>query len=378
MMAKISVALCITDLDIGGAERCLTEIAVRIDRSRFAPVVYCMAPRPAREEASCLPALDKAGIEVHCLGARGVWQFPAVAHRLKRLLAAQKPQVIQTFLFHANLLGRIVARRAGVKAVVSGVRVAEHAARWHLRLDRLTQRWVDRYVCVSQAVAEFSAQRGGLPPEKLVVIPNGIDLDKYPSRRPADISAFGIAAGRRAITFIGRLQPQKSVDWLIATAPQWLGKLPDCELLLVGDGPLRPSLEVAAKTAGVADRVHFAGWRPDVPEILAASSLLVLPSQWEGMPNVVLEAMANRLPVVASDVEGVRELLGPNTGRQTVAHGDTQGLAAAIVGLMGDSALATATGLQNRRRAEESFGIARMVRLYEDLWASLAHSSQSG
>ena len=124
-MAQIRIALCITELDAGGAERCLTELAVRIDRSRFAPVVYCLAAQPRREDASCLPALVAAGVEVHCLGGRGVWQFPVVAHRLKRLLDAQKPHIIQTFLFHANVLGRIVARRAGVKKVVAGVRVAE-------------------------------------------------------------------------------------------------------------------------------------------------------------------------------------------------------------------------------------------------------------
>jgi glycosyltransferase involved in cell wall biosynthesis len=330
-----------------------------------------------REDASCVPALAAAGVEVHCLGGRGIWQFPLVAHRLKRLLAAQKPQVIQTFMFHANLLGRIAARRAGVKAVVAGVRVAEHVAQWHLRLDRLTQRWVDRYVCVSQAVADFSAEQGGLPTEKLAVIPNGIDLDKYPAPQPADLGAFGIAAGCRAVTFVGRLEPQKGLDWLIATAPQWLTKLPDCDLLLVGNGPLRSSLEAAAKAAGIAERVHFAGWRPDVPEILAASSLLVLPSLWEGMPNVVLEAMASRLPVVASDVEGVRELLGPNAAGQTVPHGDSERLATSIVRPMLDPALSKATGLENRRRAEQCFGIARMVRAYEELWASLAQSSQS-
>ena len=147
---------------------------------------------------------------------------------------------------------------------------------------------------MSQAVADFSAARLGLPAEKLVVIPNGIDLDKYPARQPADLRAFGIAAGRRAVTFVGRLEPQKGVEWLIETAPLWLAKLPDCDLLLVGEGPLRASLEAAARAAGIADRVHFAGWRADVPEILAASDLLVLPSVWEGMPNVVLEAMASR------------------------------------------------------------------------------------
>jgi glycosyltransferase involved in cell wall biosynthesis len=371
-MARIRVALCITDLDIGGAERCLTEIAVRIDRSRFEPVVYCLGPQPSRADGSCVPSLEAGGVEVHCLGGRGIWQFPVVVHRLKWLLVAQNPQVLQTFLFHANFVGRIAARRAGVKAVVAGVRVAERAAQWHVWLDRLTQRWVDRYVCVSQAVADFSAKRVGLPPEKLVVIPNGIDLDKYPARQPADLKTFGMAAGRRAVTFVGRLEPQKGVEWLIATAPQWLGTLPDCDLLLVGNGPLRPSLEAASKEAGIADRVHFAGWRADVPEILAASDLLVLPSAWEGMPNVVLEAMASRRPVVASDVEGVRELLGPSASRQTIRHGDTPALVEAITAFMLDPALSSATGMENRRRAEASFGIAGMVRAYENLWESLA------
>ncbi len=368
------IALCITDLDIGGAERHLTELAVRIDRRRFAPVVYCLGRRPVQEAASCIPALLAAGVEVHCLGGRRPWQFPMVARRLKRLLAAQHPQIVQTFLFHANILGRIAARRAGVKTVVSGIRVAERAARWHLWLDRLTGRWVDRYVCVSRSVADFSIKEAGLPPEKLVVIPNGIDLEKYPAGQPADSRAFGIAAGRRAVTFVGRLEPQKGVDWLIETAPQWLAELPDCDLLLVGDGPLRGSLEVAANTAGIAGRVHFTGWRPDVPEILAASSLLVLPSAWEGMPNVVLEAMASSRPVVATDVEGVRELLGPGAETQTARYRDTQVLVEKIVGLMSDPASATAAGIENRRRVEKNFGISRMVAAYEDLWESLAQS----
>jgi glycosyltransferase involved in cell wall biosynthesis len=374
-MAKIRVALCITDLDIGGAERCLTEIAVRTDRSRFEPVVYCLGPRPLRDDASCVPTLEASGVEVHCLDARGVWQFPRVAQSLKRLLTAQNPHILQTFMFHANIVGRIAARRAGVKAVVAGIRVAEQAARWHLWLDRMTQHWVNRYACVSQAVAEFSAARAGLPREKLIVIPNGIDLDKYPAAQPADLQAFGIAAGRRAVTFVGRLEPQKSVDWLIAAARQWMPNVPDCDLLLVGDGPMRASLQAACRQAAIADRVHFAGWRADVPQILAASSLLVLPSAWEGMPNVVLEAMASRLPVVATDVEGVRELLGPNAPGQTLGHGDTPAMVEAVTAFLRDSALAEKTGIENRRRAEQHFSIVAAVRSYENLWESLARGA---
>jgi glycosyltransferase involved in cell wall biosynthesis len=370
-MAPARIALCITELDLGGAERCLTELATRIDRNRFTPVVYCLAPRPLREDASCLPPLMSAGVEVHCLGGRSVWQFPLVARRLKRLLLAQKPQLIQTFLFHANVLGRIAARRAGVGRVVCGVRVAERAARWHLWLDRITQSRVDRYVCVSQAVADFTARQLRLPAEKLAVIPNGIDLDKYPAGQTADLTAFGVPAGRRVIVFVGRLEPQKGIQWLIESSPLWLSQVPDCDLLLVGEGPLRASLESAVRSAGIADRVHFAGWRADVPAILAASRLLVLPSAWEGMPNVVLEAMASRLPVLASNVEGVRELLGPSAATQTVRFGDSQALAGRIVSVLRDPGALGALGAENRRRAEENFSIARMVHAYEDLWASL-------
>jgi glycosyltransferase involved in cell wall biosynthesis len=371
-MAKTNVALCITDLEIGGAERCLTELALRVDRQRFRPVVYCLGHRPARDEASCLPELAAAGVEVHCLGARRIWQFPIVVGRLKRLLAAQNPQVVQTLLFHANIVGRIAARRAGVKTVVSGIRVAECGSKWHLWVDRLTQRWVDRYACVSQSVAGFSAARGGLSPQKLVVIPNGIDLARYPARHPVDPATLGIRSGRRIITFVGRLEPQKGTGWLIDAAPAWLAKLPDCDLLLVGKGPQQHQLEAACRAAGIAGRVHFSGWRADVPEILAASELLILPSAWEGMPNVVLEAMASRRPVVAAEVEGVRELLGQAAPRQTVRYGDTQGLIDKVLTLMLDPAAAAAVGDQNRRRAEQNFPISRMVAAHEDLWESLA------
>ena len=371
IMSRIKIALCITELDAGGAERCLTELAVRIDRSRFDPVVYCLSPRPAKEEASCLPKLRAAGVKVHFLDGRSVWQFPFVARRLRRLLTAHKPQIAHTFLFHANIVGRIAAKRAGVGTVIAGIRVAEHEVRWHLWLDRLIQGWVDRYVCVSRSVADFSADQGGLSPEKIIVIPNGIDLEKYPARQPADLREFGIAVGRRAIVFVGRLDMQKGGKWLIETAPAWLNRLPDCELLLVGDGPLRTALETSAKTAGIADRIHFAGWRPDVPEILAAADLLVLPSAWEGMPNVVLEAMASHKPVVATDVEGVCELLGPGAEEQTVRYGDSQVLTEKIFRLMNDPQRATEVGLKNRRRVEENFGISRMVSAYESLWESL-------
>lgn len=370
-MGKQRIALCITDLDRGGAENALVELATRLDSARFEPVVYCLGPRPVDEEASCVPPLEAAGIAVHCLGARGVRDSFRVVRELRRLLRLHSPHLLQTFLFHANLVGRIAARRAGVRPVVCGIRVAERRARWHLWADRLTARLVDHYVCVSHSVAAFSQAEGGLRADRLTVIPNGVEVGRYPAEQKTDLAQFGIPNGGRAIAFVGRLDAQKGLAWLLEALPQIFAQLPDHHLLLVGKGPEKSNLEQLAHRHGVSSRVHFAGWRPDVPGILAACDLLVLPSRWEGMPNVVLEAMASRLPVTVTDVEGVREILGRQAEGQVVPFGDIAALASAITRILTDPALAATLGEENRRRVEQQFSWERTVRAYQDLWLSL-------
>jgi glycosyltransferase involved in cell wall biosynthesis len=373
-MQRLGIALCITDLQLGGAERCLVELATALDPRRFRPVVYVLQSPPKTARASGLPALRAAGVEVHCLGARRSWDLLRVVRDLTRLLSAEQPRIVQTFLFHANIVGRIAARRAGVEHVVSGIRVAEPSRRWRLWVDRLTDRLVCRHVCVSRSVARFAEREARLPPDKLVVIPNAVDLQRFSAVPPADLRTCGVETGRRVVVCVGRLDRQKGLSWLIRSAPAWLDHLPGTDLLLVGEGPMRRRLQRLCRRCGVADRVHFAGWRPDVPAVLAASDLLVLPSAWEGMPKAVLEAMASRLPVVVTDVEGVRELLGPVAQEQTVPYGDSGAFAERVVKFMEDRRRATELGAENRGLAEQEFSIRRMVAAYEQLWESLLTS----
>ena len=368
-----SVALCITDINVGGAERCLVELATRLDRNRFAPVVYCLSPAPPAGETTFISELQSAGVEVECLGAQNLSDFPRVVARLALGLRQRKTQVIQTFLFHANIVGRIAARRAGVRCVC-GIRVAQRQPSWRLWLDRMTHRLVDRYVCVSQSVAAFSAGTARLPADKLVVIPNGVDLSGFHDVQPADPANFDVA-GHRLVTFIGRLEVQKGLPHLLATASDWLRRLPDCDLLLVGKGPLDAALQRQCREARIDDRVHFAGWRKEIPAILAASSLLVLTSAWEGMPNVVLEAMASGLPVVATRVEGVCEILGPGFQEQSVPYGKWQDFSDSVVRILSDGKLAERLGRENRRRTEHEFTVERMVASYQDLWERIVAGS---
>lgn len=371
-MPPIRVALCITDLDVGGAERCLQNLAVGLDRKRFDPVVYCLGPKPRNREASCVAPIEFAGIPVHCLGAQHAWHFLRTVRQLTRSLASQSPQILQSFLFHANLVGRLAAQRAAVPHILSGIRVAERHSRWHLWLDRRTQHLVERHVCVSHAVAEFSASQAGLCEERLVVIPNGIDCDIVAATEPADLAKLGFPTGQRAITFVGRLEPQKGLPWLLETAVGWLPKVPKHDLLLIGSGKQEDSLRHQIRELGISDRVHLAGWRPDVLEILRASDMLVLPSIWEGMPNVVLQAMALGLPVLATNAEGTCELLGDLACEQTATYGETQVFSEKMVAILTSPSEAERLGTANHERAKREFSLTRMVQAYEDLWESLA------
>ncbi len=170
---------------------------------------------------------------------------------------------------------------------------------------------------------------------------------------------------------VGRLDAQKGAAWLLETMPAVFARLPEHDLLLVGEGPLRDELERLAARLGIAPKVHFAGQRSDVPDLLTAADLLVLPSRWEGMPNVVLEAMAAGLPIVATDVEGVREAVAAGAAEQVVATNDPQAFSERIVAILSDAALAERIANENHRRHRQDLDLNEMVRAYERLYHTL-------
>lgn len=398
--SPIRLALCITELEIGGAERSLVELATRLDRREFAPVVYALGPRPRGQQAALVERLENSGIPVHFLNATSPLQAPLVLYRLVALLRAQRPDILQSFLVHANGLGTLAARLAGVPTILTGIRVAERRSRWHLVLARLVDRWVSRHVCVSQAVADFSATTGRLERARLVVISNGVDSSRH---TPCAVAGVGkdvqtgvgnshnhstnfqpVGCGTRSvpttigrsILFVGRLDAQKGADLLVDLAPQFLAQLPEHNLLMVGRGPLEAQLAAAVSRTPFADRIHLLGWRSDVAEIIAAAELVVLPSRWEGMSNVLLEAMAAGKPVVARDVEGVREAIGPD-GAEQVVGSDPQAFTDKVVAIAGCPPARSRLGAANQQRVAREFTLEAMVGQYAALYRELAGRSSA-
>ena len=319
----VRIAFCITELDPGGAERALFEIVTRLDPANWEVRVYCLGP-----ETDLSRQLQERGIVTVCLGVRR-WYQMGVLFRLISQLREFRPAVLQTFLFHANILGRLAGWWAGVPVILSGLRVAERGKRWHLWLDRWTDRLVSLHVCVSEGVRQFAITHGGLRAEKLRVIPNGVDAERFASASPVDLSQFGIPAGAWTLVTVGRLTVQKGHDELLGAVAPLLIKDPQMHLLIVGEGPERETLDWLADSFGVSGQVHLPGFQANIPGILKSCQAFVLPSRWEGMPNALLEALAAGLPCIATDVEGVRELLADGAGT-VVAPGDDLALREAV------------------------------------------------
>lgn len=356
------IAFCITELDPGGAERQLVRLATNLDPGLFEPEVICLSG-----SGPLVEPLRNAGIPVTCLAARGSWDARVIL-RLRRHLRRTRPDLVQTFLFHANIGGRIAARLARVPVVVSGIRVAERR-RWQLRLDRLTDRLVDRHVCVSRSVAEYSATVGGLPAAKLVVIPNAVDASTFASATPADLTEFGFPPGAQVILFVGRLVPQKDPMLLIDAFRLLSSRHKNARLLFVGQGPLEA--ELRRGSADLGDRIAFADRREDVPNLLKASTCLALTSRWEGMPNVILEAMAAGTPVVATKAEGVAELVGEGEFGTIVHSRDPRAFSAALEQILRNPTEATLRGHSAQHIAREHHTTESTVRACQRLYLEL-------
>jgi glycosyltransferase involved in cell wall biosynthesis len=349
----------IPTLDRSGAEKQLTLLAAGLPRERF-DVRVCVLTRTGPLAAD----LDAAGIPWTLIGKR--WKAdPLALWKLRRHIQEWKPDLVQTWLFAANSFGRAAALSAGVPRVVASERsVDPWKSGWQFGVDRWLARRTAAIVVNSTGVRDFYT-RHGLPNEKFEVIPNGVELPPPSTRTRADLlKELGLPEGARIVGAVGRLWPQKRLKDLIWAADLLKVIRDDVHLLIIGDGPLRDRLERYRRQVRIEDRVHFLGHRADVADLLPHFDVLWLGSGYEGMPNVVMEAMAAGVPVVATDIPGTRDLVQTNVTGYLVPIGDRAGFAKYTRKLLDDDALRNAFGAAGQARMREEFSVAKMIERY--------------
>ena len=367
-MGRIRICHLITELRLARAERSVYDLSSRLDRGRFDVRVAALR---GGEVADWLKA---AGIPVTVLGMRGKWDVLKVS-RLVGLLRAERIDLLHTHLFHADLVGRLAASMAAVPHLVHTVQTAEGRFRpWHFAFARLFSDRCERIICVSRSVCEHHAERSGLPRRCYQVITNGIAAESFArdeqSRRRLR-AEWGIEPDQPLAVFVGRLAPEKGVEALLAAMSHLAARGDTVALVVAGDGPRRRVVDNFIAHGEGGKHCRAIGFVRDVRGVLSAADMLILPSRWEGCPMAAGEAMAAGLPVVGTEVAGVRDLVQDGRTGLLVPPDNVVALAEAIRCLAGDRDLCRQLGRAGRERIIRDFSIEATVAAHEKLYLQI-------
>lgn len=281
---------------------------------------------------------------------------PTLAYRLRRAIRTLRPHIVHTHLVHADVYGAAVSGRA---AVVSTKHNDDPFRLGHFRhVERLCARRARHIICITEALARFNIGRVGIPEEKISVVHYGLD------DLPAAWGPPGgptLATSARVLLAISRLEEQKGLDVAIMALARIRVRHPDAVLVDLGLGSQRDELLALAKAQGVADAVYLAGSVGDVTDWLRRAEVFVHPARWEGFGLALLEAMLAGLPVVASDVSSIPEIVEDGSTGLLVPSDDVMRLAAAVCDLLDEPARARSLGAAGLARARSEFSVAAMA-----------------
>lgn len=359
-MPPIPVAVFLTSFDPGGTERQMTELIRRLDPQRFKVHVACF-----RREGAWLPRVVERAASVVEFPIRGFARPATLAQmvRFAKWCRRERIAAVQTCDFYANTFGLPAAFLAGVPVRIGSRReLNPDKSQAQIAMQRFAYRFATRVVANSPAAVQI-LESEGLAPRKLALIANGIDAGAYGASRTARERVT------RVIT-VANLRPEKNHETLIAAAAILAPAFPSLRFQIVGEGSRRAALEALAEAKGVKSSVEFLGHREDVASLLAAADIFVLPSRSEAFPNGAIEAMAAGLPVVASAVGGLLDLITSGRTGILVNPADPEALSGAIKSLVEDPSAAHAIGVEARREVAARYSFERMIASFEDLYES--------
>ena len=355
---------------VGGAEEMVLNL-VRHLPHRFEPVVMCInSAGPIGLE------IERTGVPFEVLGLTPGVARPFDIVKLRDALFAWRPAIVHTFLLTASLYGRFAAMLAQVPIVIgSEVNIYARKHPLHVRAERWLMRGTDAVVASAESVRDFYVDQIGADRSSVEVIYNAVDWAQLQTTVAAGElrASLSIPANAPLAGIIARLTEQKAHAVLfdaIATTPA----LSDLHLLVVGDGELRESLAQRASALGLEARVHFAGARRDLGNVLAAIDVFVMPSLWEGLPLAMVLAMGAGLPVVASAVAGIPEIVKDGETGLLVRPGNVDDLGAALARVFRSQEERRRLGAAAQAMVRPRFGVdgyvASTTALYDRLLAA--------
>lgn len=373
---RVRLMLFISSLERGGAERQVVELMRQIDRTRFEPLVCTLSDVTPLAEFLPDPANDLLVLPKR-------WKFDATTvTRLAREIRRRRIDVLHAFLFDAELTARLARLLARTPVVVASERNADYRRPWlHWLGQKLTSGLFDHMIANSNAGKRFNMRTLGLPDERISVIHNGVDVERFiPSDKLEARHALGLPESGMVVGMIAAFKTQKNHGDFFRMARQVLNRQPHTWFLCVGE-PLRDNQQGAddyhrqmrelVYRLGIADRCIFAGARDDMPDVYNACDLTVLSSQREGTPNVLLESMACGVPIVATDVADNAAVAPHEQCGFIVPLGDVEELSRRVVSLLSDHERRAALGAAARAWVTHEFSTAALARKTEQVYLRL-------
>ena len=360
---KIKIVYVIPWLKLGGAERFLLNLLKKIDKDKFEVSLVCL--HKVEDNSQYRGQLIDWGVKFFDFNKKNKWDFSPL-FKLIKLLRQERPDIIHTQLFLGDFFGRLAAKLLGIKVVVGGERnlnISEGFIKQVLKI--LTAFITTKHVAITEAVKYFVIKKEGAKKEKVVVIPTGVDLEKFQEGAQArDYARVKIIIGS-----MGRLMEQKGHRNLIVAMSLIEGT--DIECRIAGEGEKREEYEKLIKDLHIEKKVKLLGWQADARNFYESIDIFVMPSNWEGLGTAVLEAGATGLPVVASRVDGIKEVIENRNNGLLFSKGNYKELARKLALLIDNPSGRERLGTNLKITVEDKYDINKIVKEYEKLYYEL-------
>jgi len=353
-----------------GAEGVIIGLANKLEQTHYNNFIVVI-DNVKNSHTELVSEAKKSGLRSESVPCRGRFDIRTIS-AIRSLVRKYKINVLHCHDYKANLYGFLASRFLGVKLVATNHLWTSETAilRLYESIDAIMMNFFNMVVAVSDEVAAQLRPALLFNRQKIAVIYNGIDFDKYtPDNNGEKIrNEFKLDKATRIIGSVGRLSPQKGFGYLLGAARKVIEKMPKTVFLIVGDGDLIDELKNKAEDLGIRDNVIFTGKRSDMADIYAAMDIFVLSSLREGLPLVILEALAMKKPVIATDVGGVSGVISDQESGILVKPGDIDGLSGAISQLLIDENRADKLTTNGNRFVMENFSAKKMAEQYGKLY----------
>lgn len=369
MKRKINLLQVVDGFRLGGAETKLLELVLNLDRTKFNVIVCSLL-----EEGQLTEKFKKAADKLYILNRKHRFDITLIP-KFAQLIRKENIDIVQTTLFYADVVTPPVAKAMNVPVVLSWETIShfnDFYNPFHRRSAyRFSMNFVDKIIAVSDDVKSSIVALRKISSQKIVVIPYGVNLAEFNSKKNKKIkSQLDINPEDLVIGVVARLHPVKGHKYLIRALPAIKERFPNIKCLIVGDGDYRSVLEKECLEYKVSDIVKFLGFRDDVSDILNMLDVFVLPSVSEGLPNVILEAMASSVPVVATNVGGIPEVVKHNKTGKLIQSKDPEQLSKAIIEVLEGEKVSTY--IQNAHNLiRKKYSLEHQIKQFEKLYTEL-------